>query len=143
MVVAIVSPDGSNRPRHSQVASIEPQFPFRDDPGSCGRADVLVCPEQVVRIVLRLHMPKAVVVSAIRGTDPVRSLLFREEVHVDAAGGERLERLPAFSGPSDVRFRGTLLPRRGRAADVAGISVADRAIVVGAPPQAVAEVENQ
>src|SRR5215471_10083031 len=48
-----------------------------------GRRDVLVAPEEVVRVVLRLHGHEPIEVHAVGGADPV-GLVLPEVVHVDA-----------------------------------------------------------
>src|SRR3982751_5886763 len=72
-------------------------------PSSACRLDVLVDVEQVVGVVLRLDLGEPCVVLAVRGLDPVLSLL-HHHVHVCAARGERVQRLVVLLRPGADRI---------------------------------------
>ena len=66
--------------------------------------DVLVHPEQVVRVVAPLHLHEPVVVLPVGGLHALAALVVHEEVDVRAPGRVRVQRLPVALGP--VRDRG-------------------------------------
>ena len=73
----------------------------RPTPQSGRGPDVLVDPEQVVRVVLGLDLRPAACIAEIGAGDPVL-LFFRHEIDVDAAGRERFARLEQGPRPGDA-----------------------------------------
>src|SRR5690242_1068474 len=65
------------------------------------RSDVLVQPEEVVRIVLSFNGGEAVVVGAV-GRAHALFALIAQVIDVDTAGGERLQRRVAVAHPADL-----------------------------------------
>jgi hypothetical protein len=70
-----------------------------DRTASGGGRDVLIDVEQVVGVVLGLHLGQAVVVVAVRRPDAVTTFALTEEVHVGAAGRERMDVLVVVDRP--------------------------------------------
>src|SRR6266568_2400891 len=65
---------------------------------SLGGRNVLVNPEEIVRVVAGLDPGEPVVVGPVAGTDPVGPLV-HHEVHVRSPGGGRMQRLPVAHRP--------------------------------------------
>src|SRR6266545_4006270 len=93
--------------------------------------DVAVDAEQVVGVVGGLHGLEALVVVAVRGGGPGAVILGQLEVDVVPAGREGLDPLPPIPGPGHMRIGGSAgWPGGGEPADVVGVAVADRPVVV-------------
>jgi hypothetical protein len=97
-----------------------------------------------VRVVGALGAAEAFEVTAVGvgGTGGV--VLGQLEVDVVAAGGERADALPRGPDPGHVAVKaGTGRPGSGEAGDVAGVAVADRAVVGRPFVRGAADVEDE
>src|SRR3954451_8071307 len=75
----------------------------RDGGGRSARLDVLVDPEEVLRVVRRLDAGQAVVVVAVARAHPLLALV-HHHVHVRAAGRVGVQRVEVVDGPVPDRL---------------------------------------
>src|SRR5437667_4232168 len=84
-------PRGPGAQRDAHLASV--QHP---------RRDVLIHPEQVLWVPLRLHLNESFVVPSVGGTDTLVALLLRQKIDIRAARGEATQLPPRRPRPSDI-----------------------------------------